>query len=130
MITALVQYQMCLPPRCRIEQRGHTRRPSLAQHMVCGCLAMYPAWWWWWWWWWWCWWCCVCVCLGGGGGGAPNDFNQTIAFTMIHHHSTALFALQQCSDLPPRVAFPAFQHDKKAVRACVRVCVVIRYAAL
>ena len=36
---------------------------------------------------------------------------KAIAFALIHHCSTALFALQQCLDTPPVVAFPPSQHD-------------------
>ena len=51
----------------------------------------------------------VCVCV------TPNHFNNIIAFAIIHHLSTAMFALQQCLVFRPVAAFPPSQHDIKTM---------------
>ena len=60
---------------------------------------------------------CVCVCVRVCVGvcATPNHFNKSMAFAIIHHLSTAWFALQQCLVAPPHVAFPSSQHDTKAI---------------
>ena len=49
----------------------------------------------------------------------PNHFNKSIVFTIIHHLSTAMFALQQCLVAPLRLAFPPSLHDIQVVCVCV-----------
>ena len=55
---------------------------------------------------------CVCMC--------PIVSTKAIAFTMIHHRSIALFALQQYSHLLPGAAFPPSRHSSKIIyNACI-----------
>ena len=49
---------------------------------------------------------CMCFCV------MPNILIKLIAFAIIHHQSTALFALQQCLDV--------------CVCVCVCVCVTLK----
>ena len=53
---------------------------------------------------------CVCVCVCDA-----QSFNKSQAFAIIHHHSTAMFALQQCLVFRPYAAFPPSLHDTKTM---------------
>ena len=51
---------------------------------------------------------CVCVCVW-----RPIISTKTIAFAMIHHLSTALFALQHSLDIPPLAAVSPSQQQQQ-----------------
>ena len=70
------------------------RNTAMERETVCVCMCV-----------------CVCVCV------TPKYFNQINSVRYAHLHSTALSALQQYLDSPPRVAFH--------VCVCVCVCVPI-----
>ena len=53
---------------------------------------------------------CLCMCMR-----RPMISNKAIAFAMIHHHSTALLALQQCSSQAPIASFPPSQHNSNTM---------------
>ena len=61
---------------------------------------------------------CVCVCV------TPNEFNQTIVFAMIHHHSTALFTLQ-CVYVCVCVCVCVSECVCVCMCVCVCVCVCV-----
>ena len=70
---------------------------------------------------------CVCVCVCDA-----QSCNTSKAFAIMHHHSTAMFALQQCLVFRPFAAFPPSLDDMKTMNShpvplprpvCVCVCV-------
>ena len=62
---------------------------------------------------------CVCVCM------TPNHFSKSIAFAIINHFSTALFALQQCLDPRPMRLFLPLSTTRRlytAIMPCIPEC--------